>query len=403
MRRATRPVRRVALLLVPLLALAGCTYADREPGLFGRTPSNPAPSAPPPFPPDSTAAVPVLGDAVWTTVGPDPIPVRIALHGLRRVPGGTVLDWSVTALSRPGRVPGEPVDGGIDLPLDEERDLALVDAAAGRIYRPLLVRDRTRRCLCAPVSSVRADAVLDEPRLLQVAFPPLPAATRLIDVWTGLAPIFTRVPVAATGQVSLALGGTDLARPAPAIEPRARSAPFRVASGQEFVVEVDAILAGASLTSVVWTLETRTRGPGDTSGLVMQVGNGEVVPPWPAAATSSGARGCLCPDRALWRSALTEPGRRLTLVSTFAELRRGTTSVDMVLGSDTDGADVLRVAVTAASDGAFRSAGTVETPRETWTSRIDRPQPGWPLEAWPPPVPVIEANRVLAVVDRVTG
>lgn len=406
MRGATGRVQSIAVLLLLPLLLAGCTYEDREPGLFGRTPDSvPSPSVTASFPPDSTAAIPVLGEATWTTVGPDPVPLRFALHGLRRIPGGTVLDWSVTALSSPGRVPGDLIDGGVDLPLDEELDLALVDAAAGRVYRPLIVRDVSRRCLCTPVALARPDLVLDEPRLLQVAFPPLPPSIRLIDVWTGLAPVFTRVPVAAEGQVSLALGETDLARPAPEAEPRGRSPQFRVPSGQEFVVEVETILASGTLTSVVWTLEARTRGPGAASVSPVLTRDQTTLELWPDGdGASLGGRGCLCRNPALWRSELTEPGRRVTVVATFSEVPRGTTSVDVKFGTATEPLAVLRsVSVTAASDGAFRSAGTTEAPRRTWSYRVNQPRPGWPLDAWPTPVPVIDPERVVATVDRIAG
>src|SRR5918995_6920824 len=109
----------LALVLAGLL-LGGCSYAEDEPGLFGRTPAAaPEETEDSGQTPDSTAPVPVLGDATWTSVDPPGIPLRIAVHGVRRVPGGTVLDWSVTALSAPGGVAGETVPGGLRLDLHE--------------------------------------------------------------------------------------------------------------------------------------------------------------------------------------------------------------------------------------------------------------------------------------------
>src|SRR3712207_3808483 len=117
-RRAARGSRfRPGLLALVLAALLGaCSYADDEPGLFGRTPAAaPSGTEDPGQTPDSTAPVPVLGEATWTSVEPPGIPIRIAVHGVRRVRGGTVLDWSITALSGPGGVPGEPIVGGLRL------------------------------------------------------------------------------------------------------------------------------------------------------------------------------------------------------------------------------------------------------------------------------------------------
>src|ERR671916_892207 len=194
--------RRLGSGLRALALLTGCTYADREPGLFGRTPAaGPSSTGSTAEGPDSTATIPVLGDATWTTVDPPGIPIRIAIHGVRRVPGGTVLDWSVTALSGPGGAPGEAIAGGLRLNLDEPRDVVLVDAPAGQVYRPLLSRDGSNRCLCAPAHLAQDDLALDVPRLLQVAYPALPASTRVIDVSIAPVPVFSRVPVTAIGEV----------------------------------------------------------------------------------------------------------------------------------------------------------------------------------------------------------
>src|ERR687897_2748931 len=119
MRGATRRGRRRRLggvLLVVALLLVGCTYENREPGLFGRTPAaTPAEAGNSPNPLDSSAAIPLLGEATWVPPDTRGIPIRIAIHGVRRVPGGTVLDWSITALSAPVRVPGERIEGGLPI------------------------------------------------------------------------------------------------------------------------------------------------------------------------------------------------------------------------------------------------------------------------------------------------
>src|SRR5689334_9354035 len=96
--------------------LAGCTYSRSEPGLFPPAP----PSAPPtptwtPSPPN--LKLPVLGEAIWTTGEGLNVTVRFAVQAVRRIPGATVLDWSVTPLSAPGRALGDVLPSGVDLGL----------------------------------------------------------------------------------------------------------------------------------------------------------------------------------------------------------------------------------------------------------------------------------------------
>ena len=56
----------------------------------------------------------------------------------------------------------------------------LVDAPEGQVYRPLISRRRQQNCLCVPVSARRGrTSPSTMPRLLQVAYPPLPESTRV--------------------------------------------------------------------------------------------------------------------------------------------------------------------------------------------------------------------------------
>jgi hypothetical protein len=401
-RRAARSRRLVTGLLALVLAalLGACSYADDEPGLFGRTPASSVASEDAGQTPDSTAPVPVLGEATWTSVDPPGIPIRIAVHGVRRVPGGTVLDWSITALSAPGGVPGEPVPGGLRLNLDEPRDLVLVDAPAGRVYRPLLSRDGSSRCLCTPARLAQEDLALDMPRLLQVAYPELPGSTRAVDVSIAPVPVFSRVPVTAVGEVSAPIAETDLARPVEAAEPLARTAAFSQASGQQFAIEVDVVLASGTLTSVVWSLEARSRGPGPGPGLQPELtrSNAWRMTPLRLGRAEGDGPACLCLEPSLWREQLEEPGRRITVVTNLGEIPRGTTTVDVVF----PGLPPLRdIRVTPASDGAFRSGGTARGPRQTWTYRSNRAQPGWPLYNWPTPAPRVTAGDFTATVEAI--
>ena len=397
---ATRRPRLAAALLV-LALLAGCSYNDDEPGLFGRTPAAESPGTEVSADtPESAAAIPVLGEATWTTVDPPDISVRIAIHGVRRVPGGTVLDWSVTALSAPGGVPGERVTGGLRLGLPEPRDVLLVDATAGRVYRPLVSRDGTNRCLCAAAELAEDDLALDEPRLLQVAYPELPESTRVIDVSVAPVPVFSRIPVTPVGQMAAPIARTDLARPVEAPGPAARTADFTLPSGQRFAIEVITVLASGSTTSVVWSIEALSRGPGPAPGLRPELTRNDAwrVTPMRLGPTEGDGPACLCLDPAAWREHLEEPGRRVTVVTNFGEIPRGTTTVDVLFPKVSP---LSGIRVNPASDGAFRSAGTARAPTRSWTYRTNRPQPGWGLYAWPTPAPKITKGAFTATADPI--
>lgn len=393
--------RRIALLLVLPLVLVGCTYEDREPGLFERTPaSTPTGTDDEPNPLDSTAAIPLLGEATWTPPDTRGIPIRIAIHGVRRVPGGTVLDWSITALSAPVRVPGERIEGGLTIGIDERTEVALVDGSAGRVYRPLISRDGSQSCLCSPAQRAEDDLALDVPRLLQVAYPELPDSLRVVDVSVGPVPMFSRVPVTPVGEVSAPIAETDLARPVGLFETQARTPDFTQSNGQTFAIDVHTVLASGTMTSVVWTIEARTRGPGPSAGLRPELTRNDAwrVTPMRLGSADRDGPECLCADPTTWREYLEEPGRRVTVVTNFGDIPRGTTTVDVRFP---DLPPLLDISVTPASDGAFRAAGAARGPRQTWTYRTNRPQPGWRLHAWPTPAPQITEGDFTGRVDDI--
>lgn len=394
----TRRRRRTAALAV-LALLAGCTYADREPGLFGRTSdTEPRPSETAPPVAESVAAIPVLGEAIWTAADARGIALRIAVHGVRRVPGGTVLDWSITALSGPDRATGERIEPPLPLDLEERNDVLLVDVPDGKVYRPLVAR-KGGRCLCTPVELVQDDLAFNVPRLLQVAYPPLPASVRVVDVSVATAPVFSRVPVAAVGQLAVPIAESDLARPAEVTEPLGRTAELAGPRGQRFAIYANVVQGSGTLTSVGWTLQALTAGPGPEPGLRPQLTRNDSWRRTPLRTrVASGSPACLCSDPARWREHLQQPGARVTVVTNFGEVRRGTTTVDLLF----PGVPPLAgVPLTPASDGAFRSAGTKPGPRGTWTFRPDRAQPGWRLSAWPTPVPEITKDDFVATVDPI--
>src|SRR4030095_6081116 len=127
------------------------------------------------------------------------ITLRIAVHAVRRVAGGTVLDWSVTPLHGPGLRPNDPVprrvDVGLTRPGEGYPDILLGDAPRSRVYRPLTLKTAASRCLCTSVTVVQQNLRIDYTTLLQVAFPPLPNDLATIDVQLATVPPFWQVPV----------------------------------------------------------------------------------------------------------------------------------------------------------------------------------------------------------------
>jgi len=401
----TRGRRLGAACLGLVLLLSGCTYSDREPGLFGRSPAPSSTETQPPLPvPDSTAAIPVLGEATYRSVGRFDsslrVSVRIAVHAVRRVLGGTVLDWSVTALVGPGAAPDEALF--LELGLIEEFDVSLIDPPSGKVYRPLIGR-RSGMCLCTPVLLAGQTIVVNSPRLLQVAYPELPPSVRLVEVNIATVPIFHRVPVTPAGQVPGATSEIDLARPAEERPPLASTVELIRPSGQSFVFEIDSILASGSFTSVVWTVRARSSGPGSIGTAHPQIRRSRGGPTLHArtATFQSGnekTTQCLCPALGDLVDRLRRAGDQVTVVTNFPALARGTSHADVLF----PGLEPLaRVRVAGASDGAFRAGSPVSAPTRTWSYRRGRPQPDWPLSAWPTPVPAsIDPSQFRSTVDR---
>jgi hypothetical protein len=379
------------------LLLTGCTYSDREPGLFGRSPV-PSPTKTH-VPAESPAAIPVLGDAVYRSADRFDVSVRISVHAVRRILGGTVLDWSVTALAGPGATPGEQLS--LELGLFEEFDISLIDSTSAKVYRPLLGRG-SGMCLCTPAYLAGQTMVVNSPRLLQTAFPKLPASARLVEVNIATVPMFSRVPVTPAGQAQTPASDTDLARPAKAEAPLASTQEFKRPSGQSFVFEVNSVVASGTFTSVVWTIHALSSGPGSIGTAHPQIRRSGVGPDLRArtATVQSGSRKtvqCLCPALASLAGRLRNAGDHVTVVTNFPALPRGTTSADVQFpGID----PLVAISITPAPDGAFRAGSAVPARAATWSYRENRPQTGWPVSRWPSPVPVIDPDRFAGTVDR---
>ncbi|MGI3786283.1 MAG: hypothetical protein ACRYG2_36525, partial [Janthinobacterium lividum] len=123
--------------------LGSCSWGAQEPGLF-RTPDTTAPAPSPSLtglPAPTDPRLPVVGEALWTTAEGNGVTIRFAVHAVRRTSGATVLDWSVTPITSPGRQPGDSLPSDTDLGLDRslpgQQDLVLLDTSTARAYRPL--------------------------------------------------------------------------------------------------------------------------------------------------------------------------------------------------------------------------------------------------------------------------
>ena len=398
-RRRGRRLSTACLGLV--LLLTGCTYSEREPGLFGRSPAPSATQtqASPPAQ-DSTADIPVLGEAIYRSADRLDVPIRIAVHAVRRMLGGTVLDWSVTALAAPNAAAGDQLS--LELGLTEEFDVSLIDAAGGLVYRPLINR-RSGSCLCIPAWLVGQTMVVNSPRLLQTTFPRLPNSTRVVEVNIDTVPIFSRIPVTPAGHVQTAAAETDLARPPELRQRLASTEEFRRPSGQSFVFEVDAILASGSFSSLVWTVRAQSSGPGSIGTAhpkIRRSGVGPMLHPRTATVRFAGEKTqqCLCPTLGNLVGRLRNSGDNVTAVTNFPSLPLGTTNVDVLFpGLE----PLVGIDVAPAPEGALRAGGAVPADTSTWSYLWNRPQAGWSLSRWPTPVPArIDGSRFRSTVDR---
>ena len=409
----------LAWLLVLAFILAGCTYNRREPGLFGQgrdEPSTAATSQPPPRPRagDGNPQLPVLAEAVWTSGEGLYLNVRIAVHAVRRISGGTVLDWSVTPLLSSGLRPGETIPGQLDFgltrPVDGRLEIFLLDAAGGRVFRPLAeVRRGREACLCTPLGQAQDDVRIGQTTLLQTAFPPLPFGLLAVDVDIATVPPFYHIPVTPIGMVPSVSSPVDLARPADLTAAVANTVDFRYGPAQQrFFVAIEAVYVSSTFTAVWWTIQSSSPGPGldsadqppiadahppPHSGNAVSAGGPQILrargaPLRARLATSraagSGVEECLCTGLRGWADSLRDPSERVSVATILPPLPIGTLQVDVLL----PGLPAMTgVRTTAASDSAFHSAGPVEHSTKTWTYRRDRAEPGWAPSEWPTPVP----------------
>ena len=407
----------LSTLLILLCLVAGCSYDREEPGLFSRpvTRDTTAPSIHSTVPEERQAQnpeLPVVGEAIWTSADGLGITVRIAVHAVRRFPGGTVLDWSVTPLHGAGLRPSDPVPSRLDLglsrPDESYPNIVLMDAARSRIYRPLTLEGSDPRCLCTRF--FRHSLRIGYTSLFQIAFPALPDDLTTVDVHLATVPPFWRVPVTSPGMLPLATSPTDLSRGPEVTSVVASTKVFRYpAADQSYLVMVNAVYASSTFTSIAWTIHAVEPGLGLRTASTPPLADAQ-PPPQPYNLASAGGpqirfgtspaltrarlvtsklagRGaleCLCTDLRIGASSLRQMGAQMSVVTTLPPLPSGTSKVDIVFPGLTTLADV---AVTPAPDSTFRSAGPAVREVWFWTYRPYQQHPGWVPRDWPTPLP----------------
>ncbi|GAB2588989.1 hypothetical protein [Microlunatus antarcticus] len=414
-------LRTAGVLLTSALLAGGCSWGAQEPGLFTTPRPTLSPDASTSAPPVDVPAptdprLPVVGEALWTTAEGNDVTIRFAVHAVRRTTGATVLDWSVTPLVGPGRAAGDPVPSGTDLGLDRtlagQQNLALLDPAASRAYRPLanVSPELFSRCLCTPLFAVLPQLRFGETRLLQLAFPTLPAASDRIDVALPNLAVVPGVAVTPVGQVPVARTPTDLTRPAAAGNSVTGAKLYAVpdGSGDLQTVVVNRVVASKGLTSVVWTfysvddqdLRTRAVPPVaralpdgvrvvtevPASGPRLRVPDSGTAPTgvrW-TTATFAGlpTYECLCSGLGLWSRGLRSGGGSAHLTTQVGPLPAGTTHVDVQFPG-LDAFTSVRVTWVDDAEVVPTEPGT----GATWTYDATDPPRGWATSDWPTPLP----------------
>lgn len=417
--------RTAALGLALALVLGGCSAPAQEPGLFRVRSPSPAALTPAPTPSAtdsatrSAVALPVAGEAVRTTGEGAELTVRYAVHAVRRMAGATVLDFSVTPLTAPGLQDGDELPGGTDLGISTEDGGSvrawLLDPAALRGYPQLTHTSRAafHHCLCTPLWAAQPELRLGTTRLLQLAFPALPARTRRVDVLVAGLPAVTGVPVTPSGQVPTVGRRVDLTRPAD--EPAPASPPVVVGSLTDgtpgvFSLTIDQVLSSPGSTSVRWSIRSINNGfnvrrqplepplsavaaagvalvnSRAVSGLTLRAASGGPTLPtqWlTERAVDRPAYDCLCTNLGLWARSLDEVAGAAHGTSVHPPLPPGTDRVVLRW----PGLAPVTAPVEAVPDAGSQLGPPRQRPVHSWVYSEELPPPGWSAADWPTPLP----------------
>ncbi|SDS37658.1 hypothetical protein SAMN04489812_1725 [Microlunatus soli] len=410
--------------LVSLIVIAGCSQPEREPGLFGRDTPPPSPTiaasapttSPRPHPQVVNPRLPVLGERVWTTGDGSRISFRIAVHGLRRISGGTVLDWSITPLPSAGLRPGDAVPETVDLAAaSDPRTFRVIDTDARQVYRPL-VDPEGRHCLCTADHPLRVEVT----SVRQVTFPELPDPNGAapFDVDIPSVALFTGIWAPAPGFAVAADRGTDLSGPAHADSVIHWTRSFRYGpsrSGQLMRIGIIGVTTSPGSTSMVWSIWTISSGSGLSAGRAGPVTadtdsrTGRDVASGPRLRYSTSSRHhrtlspwreggrdgpCLCSDLGGWTAGMATARRSITVITNLPALPAGVTSVDVLFPGLQA---VRRVEVTRVRQPALDTGGWHAW--RHWPPANDRP-PARGVGDWPTPLPTEEMVRRTVVTVR---
>ena len=424
-----RSAQSTVVVVACLAVLAACTDGGKSGKETGK---------------NAEGKIPVVASYVIDGGTDTPQNVRVAIHGVRRIKDATVLDWSVTPLAGGSLKSGDPVGQKIDIDvepgLDNSQAVNLIDASAHKVYRPLDNEDRKNAgiplagCLCVPWFMVENDLTIGKTRLLQAAFPDLPASLKSIGVSIRSQPLVTDVPIAAEGKVSTG-DSEDLAAPAKELPTASEPMSFRYPMAdelddpaQKMTLVINEVLASREATSLVFTVNAEEDGEGLDAWQGRPVDDPDVVPfgtqlwdlstvgpglrpsgasdgkvtrAWfaevsqktgipPGVAKDFTWRECLCSTTQRYAEPLKKAGGSHTFSMSLPALPDGTDSVDVVFPRKTL-PPITDVKVTNAK--AVKDSGTTLAKVGTWKygTVADSSLPkGWSIEEWPTPVPSSE-------------
>ncbi|MFT4214663.1 MAG: OmpA family protein [Microbacterium sp.] len=432
--------RLVAAATAATLLLTGCSEAD-DPSPTNAQSSSAA---------DALATIPVQASYVFYGTPTGEYPFRFSLIDVRRIEGGTVLDYALTALPFGDVGEGESTFGldTADFDFDGEGnapDISLLDIDGEEIYYP---RAEYIGGHCPCTRPYFGGFEIGETQLHQVAYPELPEDLTTVTVNFGNGPLVEDVPVLEEGTVPVAAEPFDFRAPAEPLPSPASTGPFDqpivAFSGEESQpakISVNAVLAGEDATTLVWSVEATGDGDGigdftigspmtdpvtlytvgmyrsfSANGPGLRPSGDEDAPvmrTWvstmlskpgvtQAGIESADYRRCLCTEYSTYALDLDSAGDARVFTTKLPALPEGTETVDVVFPDDALPA-LTDVPVTEAVTATDLETTTVTV--QTWTDTDDLVNSAtYAPEDWPIPVPSVEALSVAEpYVDRLTA